>query len=106
MGFQLLRVAIDLQLADGRTGNGHGTHAADTRKRVGNLFVQYLVKCIGAFHRRHGEHQDGDVVRTKLEDNRTFGIVGQDGLNHIQLVADVVCCHVYVNAKLKLHCHD
>ena len=76
VSLQLVRVAIHLQLTDRRTGDRHGTHATDTGQWVGYLIVQDLVKSVRALLRGHGKDQDGDIVRTELEDDRILYVIG------------------------------
>ena len=73
VSLQLVRVAIDLNLALGNTGNRNRTHTAHTCQRRCHLVVENLVQTAHALLGRHTHHQDGNHVGRKLED---------DGLTH------------------------
>ena len=77
VSLQLVWVAIHLQLTDWRTGDRHGTHAADTCQWVGYLIGPRSCKERSMLLLRgHGKDQDRDIVRTELEDDRILYVIG------------------------------
>ncbi len=101
VSLEFLRVHIDVDFAFRRTGDGDGTHAVDTRKRVGHGVVEYLVKPGHALVGLHRKETDGNHVGGEFEDDGVFGVVGKRGFHHVELVAHVVGEHVYVVAVFK-----
>ena len=101
VSFQPSGVAIDLDLTGGGTGDAHRTHSRHARQRGGKAVVQYLVQTVEAGVSRRGKEHDGHVVCAELEDDGHGRAVRQVGVDHVQLVADVVGRLFYVCAVLE-----
>ena len=102
VGIQFIGVAIYIDLTLGGTRNGHRTDTGHTRQGIRHVVIQYFVKSRLALLRLHGEQQDRNHVRTELEDDGSFDLIGQHGAHHVQFITHVVRQHVYVIPILKL----
>ena len=106
VGFQLLRVAIDLNFTFGSTRNRHGTHARNTFERVRHFIVENFVKTGHTLLCRYRENEDRNIVGTEFEKDGVIGVVGQDGAYHVYLVAHVVGRHIDVGAVFEFERYD
>ena len=70
IGIQLGRIAIHLDFALGRTGDGHRTHTRNAGQRGGDPVVQDLVHGGHALTGGRRQDQDRHIVRAELEDDR------------------------------------
>ena len=95
------RVAVNLDFAGRSTCHRHGTHSGNSGKRGGEFIVEYLVKSGHTLAGRGGEEHNRHIVSAELENHRERSPVRKVGVDHIQLVADIVRGLLYVCSVLE-----
>ena len=106
IGFQFVRVAIDVDFPRRRAGDADGADSLDTSKRSDKLVVEDLVKAHEALVRLGRKDQHRHVVHAELEEHRHGRSVWQGRVDKIQLVPDVVAGLVDVSAIFKFQDDD
>ena len=96
IGFQLVRIAIYIDLAHGSSRYGYRAHPADPCQRIGHHIVQYFIQAVSTFLGRYGKQQDRDIIGSEFENDRILRLVGQYRFYHIQLVPHIIRSHIYI----------
>ncbi len=102
VGFQFVRVAVNVDFPFRGTGNADSTHTLDTSERGDKFVVKDLVQTHNALVRLGGKDQHRHVIRAELEEHRNGRSVRQGRVDKVQLVSDVVAGLVDVGAIFKL----
>ena len=100
--FQLVRVAIYLNLTLRSTTDGYSSDSRNTRQGVNHTVVQYFVKRRLALIGLYGKQHDRNHIRTELEDDRILDIVGKLRAYHVEFIAHIIGQNVNIVTELEL----
>ena len=101
IGLKPGRVAVNLDLTGRSADHRHCTHSVYTGKRGGKFIVEDFLKPAHTLLCRSREQHNGHIVGAELENHRERSPVRKVGVDHIQLVADIVRGLLYVCSVLE-----
>ena len=106
VSFQLVRVAVDLNLTLRNTRYRHRTYTIDTRQRCGYTLVDNLVqttpRLVGLDCHEHNRH----LLGRELEDDWFVNIVRKDIRGDIEFVTNICRSDITIDSVLKFEHYD